>query len=65
MQEMTIEKEIKGMLVLKTHSEITSNTKAYQILHNSAFSYYFVMVRSVSLSILISSCPVGKAGVLK
>lgn len=64
---MTIEKEIKGMLVLKTHSEITPNTKAYKIIHNSAFPYYFVMVRSLSLSlsILISSCPVGKAGVLK
>lgn len=48
---MTIEKEIKGMLVLKTHSEITPNTKAYKIIHNSAFPYYFVMVRSLSLSV--------------
>lgn len=31
----------------RDHSEITPNTIAYIILHNSAFSYYFVMVRSL------------------
>lgn len=50
MQEMTIEKEIKGMLVLKTDSEITQNTrhtKLFTIQHSHTTLSWFVLSLSV------------------